>query len=146
MEGDIRTLRKRKRGPAHRSTVRDRNSGARRHIMATSKLEKAAWQRYFDQVSKTLVGKQAEIEVASLQIGDQIEAEWVPLLGISYDPKSDIVEVLVEGLDHLIQKPVEIYIEQGPAGLASLEVIDADDVRQIVRLRDPLMLPYSGPA
>lgn len=113
--------------------------------MATSKLEKAAWQRYFDQVSKTLVGKQAEIEVASLQIGDQIEAEWVPLLGISYDPKSDIVEVLVEGLDHLIQKPVEIYIEQGPAGLTSLEVIDADDVRQIIRLRDPLMLPYSGP-
>jgi hypothetical protein len=114
--------------------------------MATSKLEKAAWQPYFDQVSKTLVGKQAEIEVASLQIGDQIEAEWVPLLGISYDPKSDIVEVLVEDLDHLIHKPVEIYIDQGPAGLTSLEVIDADDVRQIIRLRDPLMLAYSGPA
>jgi hypothetical protein len=30
--------------------------------------------------------------------------------------------------------------EKGPE-LSSLEVIDADDVRQIVVLRDPLMLP-----
>lgn len=114
--------------------------------MATVKLEKAAWQRYFDQVSKTLVGKQAEIEIASLNIGDQIEAEWVPLLGISYDPKNDLVEILLEGLDHLVRKPREIYVEQGPLGLASMEVIDTDDVRQIVKLRDPLMLPYSGAA
>lgn len=114
--------------------------------MATVKLEKATWQRYFDQVSKTLGGKQAEIEIASLSIGDQIEAEWVPLLGISYDPKNDLVEILLEGLDHLVRKPREIYVEQGPLGLASMEVIDADDVRQIIKLRDPLMLPYSGAA
>jgi hypothetical protein len=63
--------------------------------MATVKLDKGAWQAYFDRMSKLVTGKQAEIEAASLNIGDQIEAEWVPLLGISYDPKSDLVEVLV---------------------------------------------------
>lgn len=47
------------------------------------------------------MGKQAEIEVALLDIGDQIEAEWVPLLGITYDPKDDPVVVLLDGLDHL---------------------------------------------
>jgi hypothetical protein len=109
--------------------------------MATVKLDKGAWQTYFDRISKLVVGKQAEIEVASLKIGDQIEAEWVPLLGITYDPKNDLVEVLVEGLDHLIRNPRDIYIDQGPAGLASMEVVDTDDVRQIIRLRDPLMLP-----
>jgi hypothetical protein len=111
--------------------------------MATVKLEKEAWQTYFDRISKLVVGKQAEIEVAALSIGDQIEAEWVPLLGISYDPKDDLVEVLLEGLDHLIRHPRDIYVDQGPAGLASMEVIGADDVREIIRLRDPLMLPYS---
>jgi hypothetical protein len=112
--------------------------------MAIVKLDKAKWHSYFDQVSKLLEGKQAEIEVASLKLGDQIEAEWVPLLGIVYDHKNDLVEVIVEGLDHLIYKPREIFIDHGPLGLTSMEVIDVDDVRQIIRLRDPLMLPYYG--
>src|ERR1700716_2179183 len=37
-------------------------------------------------VSKVLPAKQAEIEVASLKLGDQVEAEWLPLLGLAYDP------------------------------------------------------------
>jgi hypothetical protein len=69
------------------------------------KLEKSQWRVYFDRMSKTLVGKRAEIEVASLKLGDQIEAEWLPLLGISYDPKNDIIEIALEGVDHLIHKP-----------------------------------------
>ena len=114
--------------------------------MAISKLEKTAWQPYFEHVSKTLVGKRAEIEIASLKLGDQIEAEWVPLLGIMYDPKNDLVAIMLEGLDHMVRNPREIYIDQGPLGLTSMEVIDTDDARQIVKLRDPLMLPYYGPA
>jgi hypothetical protein len=114
--------------------------------MAISKLEKAAWQPYFDRVSKTLAGKQAEIEIASLKLGDQVESDWVPLLGIAYDPKNDLVEILMEGVDHMVRNPKEIWVDQGPAGLASMEVIGADDERQIIKLRDPLMLPYSGSA
>jgi len=91
-----------------------------------------------------LEGKQAEIEVASLRLGDQIEAEWLPLIGITYDPNDDIVEVALEGLDHLITRPREVYVEDGSNGVSALEVVDADDVKQIIRLRDPLMLP--GPA
>lgn len=115
--------------------------------MATVKLEKAAWQQTFDQMSKSLlVGKQVEIEVTGLDIGDQIEQEWIQLLGISYDPKDDRIEILVEGLDHLIPNPREVWVDHGATGLASMEVVDADDVRQIIRLRDPLMLPFSGTA
>ena len=115
--------------------------------MATAKLDRAVWQRTFDQMSKSeLVGKQVEIEVPGLNIGDQIEQEWIQLLGITYDPRSDRIEILVEGLDHLIPKPREVWVDHGPAGLVSMEVVDADDVRQIIRLRDPLMLPLSGTA
>jgi hypothetical protein len=111
--------------------------------MAT-KLDKNTWQQYFDTLSKIVVGKQAEIEVASLRLGDQYEAEWVQFLGISYDPKDDELEILLEGLDHLIPKPREIYVEGGPAALSSIEVIDEDGNQQIVKLRDPLMLPPPG--
>jgi Family of unknown function (DUF5335) len=41
----------------------------------------------------------------------------------------------------MIAKPREIYVEDGTAGLESLEIIDADGIKQIVKLRDELMLP-----
>jgi Family of unknown function (DUF5335) len=109
--------------------------------MTTRKLDKTQWRTFFDRLSTTLEGKQAEIEIASLRLGDQVEADWLPLLGIAYDPNDDIVEVALKGLDHLIPKPRELYAEEGPGGLTALEIIDADDVKQIVKLRDPLMLP-----
>jgi uncharacterized protein DUF5335 len=109
--------------------------------MTTRKLDKKQWRTFFDHVSTMLEGKQAEIEVASLRLGDQIEAEWLPLLGITYDPEDDLVEVALEELDHLIPKPRDIYVEDGPGGLVALEIVDADDTKQIVKLRDPLMLP-----
>src|SRR3982075_2962634 len=104
-------------------------------------LEKSQWRAYLDRMSKALVGKRAEIEVASLKLGDQIEAEWLPLLGITYDPKDDLIEVALEGVDHLIPRPREIWVEAEGFNLSSIEVIDAKGVRQIVVLRDPLMLP-----
>lgn len=114
--------------------------------MTTRKLDKKQWRTFFDRVTKMLEGKRAEIEVVSLRLGDQIEAEWLPLLGIAYDPNDDIVEIALEGLDHLIPNPREIYVEEGPETVEALEIVDADDVRQIVRLRDPLMLPASAQA
>jgi hypothetical protein len=104
-------------------------------------LEKSQWRTYFDWMSKALVGKRAEIEVASLKLGDQIEAGWLPLIGITYDPKDDIIEIALEGVDHLIHKPRGIYVEQEGLELSTLEVIDAEGVRQIIVLRDPMMLP-----
>ena len=112
--------------------------------MATRKLDKLEWRAFCDRLSKGLIGKQAEIEVALLDLGDQIEAEWVPLIGLVYDPKDDIVEVAVEGLDHLIHKPRELYVENG-IGVASLGIVDADGVMQIVKFKDPMMLPPPQP-
>jgi hypothetical protein len=109
--------------------------------MPTRKLDKKEWKTFFDRVSKMLEGKLAEIEVASLRLGAQVQAEWLPLHGIAYDPKDDLMEVTLEGLDHMITKPREIYVEDGTVGLESVEIIDADGTKQIVKLRDELMPP-----
>ena len=114
--------------------------------MATRKLDKKEWKTFFDRVSKMLEGKQAEIEVVSLSLGDQVEVEWLPLIGIAYDPNDDIVEVALEDLDHLIAKPRDVYVEEGAGGLVALEIVDADGIKQIVKLRDPLMLPSPSQA
>jgi hypothetical protein len=112
--------------------------------MTTRKLDKSQWRTVFDRLSKTLEGKQAEIEVASLSLGDQVEAEWLPLHGITYDPNDDLVEVALEGLDHMIRKPREIYLEDRSQELTSVEIVDADGVKQVIKLREPLMLAAPG--
>lgn len=108
--------------------------------MALSRLEKPQWHAYFNHMARLLEGKRAEIEVDALDIGDQIEAEWVPLIGITYDQKGDLVDVAVEGLDHLIHQPRDVFVDQTGTDLHSLEVVDTSDVRHIIKLRDPLML------
>lgn len=109
--------------------------------MATRKIEKGLWRSYFDRLTQNLVGKRAEIEIDSLELGSQIEAEWLPVFGITYDPKDDLVEVALEDVDHLIRSPREIYVDEDVVGLASLLIIDGSGTRQIVKFRDPLMLP-----
>ena len=109
--------------------------------MTLRKLDKKQWEAFFEGVSKLLEGKRAEIDVASLSLGDQVEAEWLPLVGIAYDPNDDLVEVALEDLDHLIQHPREIYMDDDVGGLLAIEIVTADDVRNIVKLRDPLLLP-----
>lgn len=112
--------------------------------MSIRKLEKPDWRTFFDSMSKALAGSQAEIEVASLALGDQAQTSWLPLIGLAYDPKDDEFEVALEGLDHLIRKPKDVYVDDGPGGLlASVEIIDADGLRQIVKLKEPLAVPSS---
>jgi hypothetical protein len=113
-------------------------------IMAAQKIEKSKWQAFFDRLSRGLVGMRAEIEVASLALGDQIEAEWLPLLGITYDSKNDLLEIALEGLDHLIKHPKEVWADAGIGALLNFEVIDGEGVSQIIQLREPLMLPAPG--
>jgi hypothetical protein len=109
--------------------------------MTARKLDKQEWQAFLDRVSTLLESRQTEIEVASLALGDQVQAKWLPLLGLVYDRKDDLVEVALDGLDHMIRKPREIYADVGGEGLLSLEIVDAEGVKQVVRLKDPLMLP-----
>jgi hypothetical protein len=114
--------------------------------MAIRKLDKSERQAFFDSVAKGLLGKRAEIEVASLALGAQVEAEWLPLLGIAYDPKDDIVEIALAGLDHMVHGPREVYADIEGGQLARCEVIDRDGVAHIVQLSEPLMLPAPKPA
>ena len=116
--------------------------------MTTEKLDRSAWKGYFDAMSKVLPGKQAEIEVNSLRIGAQLEAEYAPLLGIVYDHKNEILEVLLDGWDHTIPNVREVYVDHDGVNLNSVSVTDGDGVQQVIRLRDPAMLPAppaSGP-
>jgi hypothetical protein len=92
-------------------------------------------------MSKGLLGKWAEIEVAAMDLGDTIVAEWVPMLGITYDSRNDLLDVALDRANHLIRHPKEIVVDEDATGLKSVAVLDSEGARQIVNLRTPLMLP-----
>ena len=109
--------------------------------MAAEQIERARWSAFLDNITGILVGKQAEIEVAALDLGDQIEAEWAPLIGITYDEKDDLIEIALEQLDHLIRSPRAVFVDEGVGGLVALAIDDGDGRHHIVKLKDPLALP-----
>lgn len=109
--------------------------------MTIRKLEISEWSAFLSGLSKLLEGKQAEIEVASLAPGDRIVAEWLPLLELAYDPKNDQIEVILDGIDQMISHPRELFVDDGVGGLMGIEILDASGTTQIIKLRDPLMLP-----
>ena len=104
-------------------------------------IPQAEWQAYFDSMSEFMAGTLAELDVASLGLGDQLEAEWVEVEGISYDPKDDLIEFVLQDLDHVIDRPREIWVDETPLSLLSLEVVDAEGLRHILLLRTPMLLP-----
>ena len=99
------------------------------------------WREFFDRMSKALLGKPAEIEVASAEIGDQIIAERMPMIGVTYDSHDDLLDVALDRTDHLIYHPREIVVQEDEAGLWSIAVMTDDGTRQIVRLAEPLRMP-----
>jgi hypothetical protein len=108
-------------------------------------IPKEKWQSFFDAFTKTLEGRHVEIEVVGLAFGDQIEAEWLPLNGLTYDPKADTFYIYAEGLehdiDHAVPHPREILVRTGPDGIEDVVAIDPEQNQHIVHLRQPLLLP-----
>jgi len=109
--------------------------------MTLQKLDKVDWRKFCENVSKGLAGKRAEIEIASPTFGVQREARWLPIIGLVYDPRKDTFQIILDGLNHTIFRPRDLYVEFGLTGVDSLGILDEDSTLQIILLRDPLMLP-----
>lgn len=109
--------------------------------MTIHQLLQGEWSAFCDRVSKGLSGRLAEVQIASPKIGSQIEAEWIPLIGLVYEPKEATLEIALDGVDHIIRKPQEFYADETVAGLTNFEIVDSEGTKTIVTLRDPLMLP-----
>lgn len=108
--------------------------------MAIKKIEKKEWQNYFDTFSKSFLRDEqpeyAEIQVLSSESGIQPESSWLPLEGITYDPKKEILNIKVEKLDHMILHPAKIYVEENDNGwIESMEITQTDGSKEIIEIR-----------
>jgi Family of unknown function (DUF5335) len=112
--------------------------------MAIRRLERDDWGGFCMLATQGYFGRQVSIEVVSLEIGAQPEVQRSPLVGMSYDSKNDVLQVLLGEVSHLVHSPRELYVDEGSVGAAWVEVVDADGIRQILTLREPAMLPGSA--
>jgi Family of unknown function (DUF5335) len=112
----------------------------------TQELDAAKWHEYFDTVTPVIEGKHVTIEVMDEQVGDQFDAERIPLEAISYDPKDDVLEVALGGrgtrfpvvLRHFISNPQTISVEEENSVTPTAVLVkDASGARTLIRLYEP---------
>jgi len=108
--------------------------------MTTTTITKSQWSRYFAALSASLSGQQAFIEVAGLELGDQVEARWIALVSITYDNKDDVVVLDLGDLNHVVQHPTRVDAADDAGAITSIEIVDREGTQHIVRLRDPLLI------
>lgn len=110
--------------------------------MAARNIPKDQWHPFFERFTKTIQDqRQADVEIASLEYGDQLLAEKVSLHGLSYDAKGGIFEVEMANINHRVIRPAQVFVDWEAGGVIGVEVVGDDDVRTILRIREPLMLP-----
>jgi hypothetical protein len=96
-----------------------------------------------DRVSKQIAGRRVELDVASLDLGDRVQARWLPLLGVVFDVRGDVLEIALDGVGHSIPSPREILLEETERGLVALEIVAADETVETLRFREPLRLEHA---
>ncbi|RMG38784.1 MAG: hypothetical protein D6720_00600 [Gammaproteobacteria bacterium] len=111
--------------------------------MATQQIATEHLKDYFDHFSMIMPTELVEVEVAGLDLGDQIEAEWAPLTGISYDPKDDVVVVELDDgkVQHSIRSPQEVVVDEGEDGVHSISIKCGEGHLHLLRLKEPRTLP-----
>jgi len=110
-------------------------------LMGTTKqLPRAEWKKTFDRFTREHLREDAPgtatVEIVSPTLGDQFAVAAARLLGLTYDPKSQAFEVLLDDLDHLVFSPMEIWVLEGEPGfISTIEVVQPDGTKQIIYLR-----------
>lgn len=107
----------------------------------TTQIPRDEWSDYFDNFTRQHLRNDppdlVTLEVLSPRLGDQVYAQNARLLGLSFDPHSEAFEVLIDGADHMIFQPAEIWVLEGDtAVIAVFELVHADGTRQLIHVKE----------
>ncbi len=108
--------------------------------MEYSLIEKDKLATFCNFVSKSLRVCDAELEISSLEIGDQIAEDWTRFEGISYDPYGDVLHIQTPALEHNIFHPEQIVVGEFGLVVRTIAVKDAEGQLLVMRFREPLLI------
>lgn len=109
--------------------------------MTARSIDKAEWARFCAGLSKALTDSEAEIDVGSLERGDRTERKWAPWRGIAYDPKDDAIDIALEDVDHIVNRPTELLADMDDVNISALLITDAEGIRHRLLLKGLLFFP-----
>jgi len=107
--------------------------------MPTTRLQGEQIQTYFDNFTKRFLRDEApetiDVEVVSPDLGDQHPIEGARLVGISYDPRENILDIFHEMGDHRMAGANEVWVRESDDGFVnSIEVVMREGDREIINL------------
>lgn len=109
--------------------------------MSNFSVEESKWKDYFNGITDTLEGKQVKVNVQSTELGNQTEAQNLPLLGISYDDRGKAVNVFLQNIEHNINNVQDVQINEEGGQVKAIQFTQKDGTKQILTLSEPLALP-----
>ena len=114
----------------------------------TMTLPQDRWRAQLDDLTEKFAGGSVTIELLDRELGDEQEAERLPLAYIEYDPKDGVVIVAVGGnsarypvvLRHMVEDPQRIVVDtlgDGDDAPAVVDVTSGDGGQTIVTIHPP---------
>jgi len=108
--------------------------------MRTRDIPREQWVRFFDDFSKNHEGWIVSLEVLGSDIGDQEEADRLPLVGISADLKAheDRLEIIVGGrpeadVTRFIERPKHVWVKEPRIpGDEAIEIESEDGIKTLL--------------
>jgi len=112
--------------------------------MRTKEIPRKDWPGFFETFSRTHEGWRVTLEALGADMGDQVEAEAMPLGEITAESEPGgrcVVNVILGGGDapspitRTIDDAKRVWVEQGEDGVdRALQIEEADGVKTILRL------------
>jgi Family of unknown function (DUF5335) len=117
----------------------------------TREIPQAHWQKFFDDFSKQHEkGWFVLLEVEGKDLGDQLETDGLPFLGISYVSQGTGAGSIDIGFgnkpdkfgSHLVDQPRHVYVADTDGGAETdIQIDSADGTKTLVRLRRDKSFP-----
>ncbi len=100
------------------------------------------WQAYFEDFSRDQPDYLVRMDILGGETGAETEADGPHLAAITYDRKDDIVVIGLDGapdgvpeeVEHVIDRPAKITVDETGSGEIAFEIEDAEGTRTVLRL------------
>ena len=116
----------------------------------SGEIPSSSWYESLESLTKQHEGDVVTIEVLSLDLGDEYEAEKVPFAYIEYDSHDDALKVAVGGRDgrypvvlrHTVEHPQRIVVfTPAPGEESTVAVTGSDGVQTLITFHHRPALP-----
>jgi hypothetical protein len=117
--------------------------------LETKRVPNDQLKTYFDKFTRHFLLREStnavDVEVLAPDWGDQFAAEGAHLFGITYDPKDNALEFEIEGGDHRVTRPKEVWTaEEFDGFVKAIEIVRDDGTREVARVNRLGVTPASS--